>query len=487
MSETFGLSEKRTPLRVAGLCLGLLTAALMFASPPPEGLTREGWAAAGLAMLMLIWWVTEAIPIPATSLLPMVVLPIAGVMSLKEAAAPFMDPTVVLLMAGFIIAKGIERWNLHARIALSVVAGVGARPAAMIGGFMIATALISMWISNTATALMMTPIALSVARAAGGAGGVNPRFVAALLLGVCWAASIGGLATPVGSPTNLIVIGYLNAQGGDVTFADWMRLGLPVVLVMTPIAWAVLALYGGRSAPGADPNAQRAVIRAELDKLGPMTAPEMRVAILFAAVAGAWMFQSFLKQIPGLSNLNDQIIAVAGALLFFMLPSGSRAEPRTQLLDWRTAEQIPWGVVLLFGGGLSLAAGVTETGVAQWMAEAFRGIFSMPSIVIVLLLTAFVILLTEFTSNVATASAMMPMVGALAVAGGVDPFVLAAPIGLAASCGFMLPMATGPNAVIYATGAVSMRQMISLGFIADLLALVSITLIAGYFLQAFSG
>lgn len=487
MNETIGLSETRTPVRVAGLFVGLAAVTLLFLAPAPEGLTREGWVACGLAVLMLIWWVTEAIPIPATSLLPLVVLPLAGAVTLKDAAAPYMDPTVILLMAGFIIAKGIERWNLHARIALSIVAAVGARPAAMIGGFMIATTLISMWISNTATALMMTPIALSVARATGAAVGDNRRFVAALLLGVCWSASIGGLATPVGSPTNLIVIGYLNAHGGDVTFADWVRLGLPVVLIMTPIAWGMLVLYGGRSVRGGDPSAARAVVAAELAKLGPMTAPELRVAILFLLVASAWMFQGFLKQIPGLTHLNDQIIAVAGAILFFLIPSGSRAEPRTQLLDWRTAEQIPWGVVLLFGGGLSLAAGVTDTGVAAWMAEAFKGLFALPSIVIVLLLTAFVILLTEFTSNVATASAMMPMVGALAAAGGVDPFVLAAPVGLAASCGFMLPMATGPNAVIYATGEVSMRQMIRLGIWADLLALVSITLIAGYSLSAVSG
>jgi sodium-dependent dicarboxylate transporter 2/3/5 len=487
MSENFGLVETRTPVRVAGLIFGLVASAFVFASAPPEGLTREGWIAAGLAVLMLVWWVTEAIPIPATSLLPLVILPFAGVMPLKDAAAPYMDPTVVLLMAGFIIAKGIERWNLHARIALSIVAAVGARPAAMIAGFMIATTLISMWISNTATALMMTPIALSVARATGGAFADNKRFVAALLLGVCWAASIGGLATPVGSPTNLIVIGYLNANGANVTFYDWVRLGLPVVLIMTPIAWALLTVYGGRGTSGVNPDAARAVVRAELEKLGPMTTPEARVALLFALVAGAWMFQGLLKELPGLNYINDQIIAVAGALLFFIMPAGSRTEPRAQLLDWRTAEQIPWGVVLLFGGGLSLAAGVTETGVAQWLAGAFQGIFALPSIVIVLMLTAFVILLTEFTSNVATASAMMPMVGALAAAGGVDPFVLAAPVGLAASCGFMLPMATGPNAVIYATGGVSMRQMISLGIFADLLALLSITLIAGYFLSAFSG
>lgn len=487
MSETYGLGETRTTLRVAGLLVGMGAAALVFASPTPEGLTPEGWLASGLAVLMLVWWVTEAIPIPATALLPMAVLPLAGVMSLKDAAAPYMDPTVVLLMAGFIIAKGIERWNLHARIALSIVAVVGARPSTMIAGFMIATTLISMWISNTATALMMMPIALSVARATGAAAGNSGRFMAALLLGVCWSASIGGLTTPVGSPTNLIVIGYLNANGAHVTFMDWVRLGMPVVLLMTPVAWALLALYGGRAAPGADQSAGKAVVRAELDKLGPMTAPEMRVAILFVLIAGAWIFQAALKKIPGLSTINDQVIAVVGALLFFMTPSGSRAEPRTQLLDWRTAERIPWGVVLLFGGGLSLAAGITETGVAQWMAMAFAGIFSLPTVVIVLLLTAFVILLTEITSNVATASAMMPMVGALAAAGGVDPFVLAAPVGLAASCGFMLPMATGPNAVIYATGAVSLRQMISLGVFADLMALVSITLIAGFFLRAISG
>ncbi|MBY0422918.1 MAG: SLC13 family permease [Parvularculaceae bacterium] len=479
MSDLAVADERRTPIRLAGLCLGVAFAATMLWAGPPEGLSPSAWAAACLAVLMLTWWVTEAIPIAATALLPMVVLPLAGVSPLKEAAASYMDPTVVLLMAGFIIAKGIERWNLHARIALHVVSIVGARPAAMILGFMIATTLISMWISNTATALMMTPIALSVAKATQGATGENKRFVVALLLGVCWAASIGGLATPVGSPTNLIVIGYLNAQGADISFLDWVKLGLPVVLIMTPLAWGVLALYGGRGVAGADPAAAKAVVRDALAALGRTTTPEARVLVLFLAIAGAWMTQPFLIQLPGLKHLNDQVIAVAGALLFFLAPSGSRTEPRTQLLDWRTAEQIPWGVVLLFGGGLSLAAAVSKTGVADWLAGGFTGLFALPDIVIVLALTAFVILLTEVTSNVATAAAMMPMVGALASAGGVDPFLLAAPVGLAASCGFMLPIATGPNAVIYATGAVTTRQMIGLGVWADLLALAAITFAAG--------
>lgn len=464
--------------RKAGQWLGLILGGLIFTAmmvtPPPEGLSREAWITASLGVLMVIWWVSEALPIAATALLPLVVLPLTGVSPMREASAAYMSPIVVLLMAGFIIAKGVERWNLHERIALMIVDTIGARPPALIGGFMIAAALLSMWISNTATALMMTPIALSVARSVLGENALDARFTIALVLGVAYACSIGGLGTPVGSPTNLIVIGYLAEQGVAVSFTQWMSFGLPVVIVLAPLAWLSLVLYGARGAGMADMSEAHAVVRNARAALGPATAPEIRTLMVFGLIAGAWIFRSQLQQIPSLALLNDQIIAVAGAILFFMLPSGSKTERGAPLLDWRTAERIPWGVVLLFGGGLSLAGAITKTGLAAFMATWFTALTGMPDFVMILALTALVLMLTEVVSNVATVSAIMPMVAAIAAASGADLMLLSAAVGLAASCAFMLPMATGPNAVAYASSGLRVAQMARIGIRVNIIAVLVI-------------
>lgn len=350
MSSDNAVSEGRKAGQWLGLIAGALIFSIMLIAPTPEGLSREAWITAALGILMVTWWISEALPIAATALLPLVVLPLMGVVPMREASSAYMSPIVVLLMAGFIIAKGIERWNLHERIALIIVDTLGARPPALIGGFMIAAALLSMWISNTATALMMTPIALSVAHAVLGPRALEAKFTIALLLAIAYACSIGGLGTPVGSPTNLIVIGYLAEQGVTVNFADWMGFGLPVVLVMLPLAWLVLVHYGARGGALGDTAAAGDVVRNARAALGPATAPEIRTLIVFVLIAGSWIFRSQLQELPGLERLNDQIIAVAGAILFFILPAGSKKERGAALLDWRTAERIPWGVVLLFAG-----------------------------------------------------------------------------------------------------------------------------------------
>lgn len=458
----------RTPVQLAGLIVGAGAFLAVALSPPPDGLSQEGWLVAGLALMMIPWWVTEALPIPATSLTPLIVLPMAGIAPLREVSASYMSPIVVLLMAGFIIAKAIERWGLHERIALSVVARLGLKPAALAAGFMVAAAGLSMWISNTATALMMTPIALSVAAAAGGRAA---NFRAGLLLAVAYACSIGGLATPVGSPTNLIVIGYLADQGVTVSFADWMALGAPVVVILLPLAWAILALgMRARGPMDADEAAVAAQVRDARAALGRVTEPERRTLMVFAAIAGAWVFGDQLKLLPGLGGLSDPIVAVAGAVAFFIAPSGAAGARTAPLLDWKTAERIPWGVVLLFGGGLSLAAAISKTGLAAFAAGMLTGLTGLPEFLLVLSLTVLVLSLTEFTSNVATVSALAPVVGAAALATGADLAALAAPLGLAASCAFMLPMATGPNAVAYASGAVSLGRMARTGFAINIVA-----------------
>ena len=470
--------------RTRGQMIGLLAGPALFLAmclvPAPEGLSREGWICAALTVLMVTWWVSEALPIGGTALAPLVVLPLSGVSSLRDAAVSYMSPIVVLLMAGFIIARAIEKWGLHERIALLVIERLGARPPALIAGFMIASAGLSMWISNTATALMMTPIALSVGEAMARGAGCGRSLQASLLLAVAYACSIGGLATPVGSPTNLIVIGFLAERGIDVAFTDWMRLGLPVVLIMAPCAWGVLTRAARSDGQGPmDPAAGRAVIAEARARLGPARAPEIRTLMLFAVTAAAWMFSRPLAETRLLAGLNDQVIAVASAILFFVLPSGAPGARSAPLLDWESAERIPWGVVLLFGGGLSLAAAIAKTGLAAFLAGAFAAFGDAPDLLVILAVTALVLMLTEFTSNVATVSALLPMIGALATAMGADLLTLAAPAGLAASCAFMLPMATGPNAVAYATGCVSMGRMVRTGVAINLIAVAVITLWVG--------
>ncbi|MEL6369319.1 MAG: DASS family sodium-coupled anion symporter [Pseudomonadota bacterium] len=472
----------RSRAQIVGLITGLLIFCVMVLSPVPEALSREAWTVAALAAAMVVLWVTEALPIPATALMPLVVLPMAGVSSLREASAYYMSPIVVLLMAGFMIAKAIEKWQLHERIALFVVAKVGTSPPALIAGFMISSALLSMWISNTATALMMTPIALSVSRAVVGPSSDTSSFTIALVLAVAYACSIGGLATPVGSPTNLIVIGYLSEQGIDIAFADWMSFGLPVVLCILPMAWFILsgrAKRGTQIAPQ-DPSGSRDVFKIIAEArsaLGPITTPEKRVLMVFALIAFSWMFSRPLRGLPLLENLNDQIIAVAGAIMLFAMPSGAKEARSAPLLDWRTAEGIPWGVVLLFGGGLSLAGAMSQTGLATAIAGLFAGLSGAPDLVLILVVTLLILSMTEVTSNVATVSALLPMVGALAIATDTDLLTLVAPLGLAASCAFMLPMATGPNAVAFASGQVTLSEMARTGVAINIVSAIIITLL----------
>ena len=344
-----------------GLLLGPALAILISVLPPPEGLERVGMLVAAVLVLMAVWWATEAVPIAVTSLLPLGLLPLTGVAPLRDIAAPYADHVVLLLLGGFIIAIGIEKWDLHRRIALNVLVVSGARLKLLAAGFMLATALLSMWISNTATTLMMAPIALSVAVSAG--GGV--RLATALLLGIAYSASIGGLATPVGTPTNLIAMGWLRENAGvDISFREWMSFGLPVTLMMLPLAWLVLT-WRLKSTAGAA-EAASATVRQQRDALGRMTTPETRVAMVFGAVALAWMTREQLVMIPLLSGLTDMGIAILGAIAMFLVPHGGPTTGERRrgwaLLTWDDAKALPWEVVLLFGGGLSLADPARQEG-----------------------------------------------------------------------------------------------------------------------------
>ena len=331
------------------------------------------------------------------------------------------------------------------------------------------------------------PIAYSVAANIMGSKVGGAPFTIAVLLAVAYGCSIGGLGTPVGTPTNLIIIGYLESLGDTrFSFASWMSIGIPVVLVMLPAAWFVLTRWA-LNLKLTDGAAGKDVIREEMAKLGKWSTPEVRVLLVFSVVAFFWITRRYIQGvelfgIQPFAGLTDHIIAIAGAIVVFLVPSGSRKEKGTMLLDWSTAVKIPWGVLLLFGGGLSLAGAITSSGLAVWLGDQMTGLTALPTLLIILALVVFVIFATELTSNVATASALMPGVGAIAVGGGADPALLAVPVAMAASCAFMLPMATGPNAIVFASGEVSISRMAKIGFRLNVLAIFLITLVV-FFLK----
>jgi len=461
-----------------GLLLGPALALLVAVAPAPEGLERGGMLVAGVLTLMAVWWATEAVPIAVTSLLPLALLPLIQVMPLKAVAAPYADPVVLLLLGGFIVALAIEKWNLHRRIALNVLVVSGARLKLLAAGFMLTTALLSMWISNTATSLMMAPIALSVAFAAGG----GTRLAGALLLGVAYSASIGGLATPVGTPTNLIAMGWLSENGGrEISFREWMSFGLPVVALMLPAAWLVVT-WGLKSDP-AGARAAQAEIRDQHRGLGKITTPEARVAMVFAVIASAWIFREQLVKVPGLGGLSDMGIAIIGAVAMFLVPH-SDAQTRAAgrgfaLLDWDDGKSIPWDVVLLFGGGLSIAAAVQESGLAGWLGNSLAGFGALPAIILILIIVTLLIFLTEVMSNVAAMTTFLPVLGALAGATGIDVETLVIPCAMAASCAFMLPIATGPNAVVFGTRQISIARMATAGIWLNAACILIVTLFFG--------
>lgn len=490
--------------RRIGLVTGITLAVIVQLIPVPEGVSREAWLCLSLAVMMASWWATEAIPIAATALIPVALFPFLGIVSVREAAVPYADPIVLLLLGGFIIALGIEKWNLHARIALNVVAWFGSRPSLMLLGFMIASGVLSMWISNTATTLMMIPIALKVAEAVQKEGVDTKMFAPALALAIAYSASIGGLATPVGTPSNLIAMGYLQRTTERViSFPEWMMVGLPAAALIIPAAWIILTRFAFKVPHRAGSGEGHALILAERAALGRMTTPEKRVALAFGTVALLWMGRELPGVLIGLPDisfgwnpllswiasaiglpvtptLSDMQIAMAGALAMFLIPAGGKDNGGKALMDWETTQRLPWGVLILFGGGLSLAYAMDATGLSGWIGSHLAIVAALPLPIVVLILAFMVVFLTELTSNVATATAFLPVLGGVAAAANVPPEHLILPVALAASCSFMLPVATAPNAVVYASGAVTMGQMIKAGFRINIVAAPIIAMLASF-------
>lgn len=467
----------RNPAQNIGLITGLVLALGLQFLPLPDSLSREAWLLASLALLMAIWWATEAIPIAATALVPLALFPLMGINSVGATASPYASPIVMLLLGGFIIAMAVERWNLHTRIALNVVKIFGGRPSLLVGGFMTASALLSMWISNTATTIMMIPIALRVAQEVQKEGHASPHFPVALALGVAYAASVGGVGVFVGTPTNLIAIGFLEAEfGRTIDPLTWSMMGLPAVILFLPLMWLILTRWAFNLTSKVDSQAARQIVTGELKALGKITAPEARVALLFGVVAALWMGQAYLWN-PLLGWIGETLdlsislrvsntqIAILGALLAFLIPSGAKGEEKGRmLLVWEDTAKLPWNVIVLFGGGLSLAAALTATGLADWLGGQMSFLAAFPAPLLIFCLVLLVIFLTELTSNVATTSAFLPVLAAMAAGAGFPAERLIVPVAIAASFAFMLPVATAPNAIVYASGATTQGQMMRAGF-----------------------
>ncbi|MEQ9546665.1 MAG: DASS family sodium-coupled anion symporter [Marinobacter sp.] len=458
--------------RLIGLFLGPLLLVLTLLLPAPEGMNNTAWAAAGLMLLMATWWSTEAIPIPATALLPIVLVPALGLGSVKEATAPYANPIIFLFLGGFTLGLAMQRWNLHRRIALLTLRSVGEKPKRQIAGFMIATAFLSMWVSNTATSIMMLPIGLSVIAMMGSSEPeAQRRYATALLLAIAYSASIGGIATLIGTPPNALLAAYLSEnQGVSIGFAQWMLIGVPVTLLMLLLTWWWLTRRDFGLTSQGDSGA---MIGDELAALGSLQKGEKLVATVFLLTAAAWIFRPLLSD--GLMPwLSDTGIAISAAVALFLIPVN--AKERVFVMDWETAQNIPWGVLLLFGGGLAMAGVISSSGLAEWIAESLSIAGHLPVIVMIVLVAAVIIFLTEVTSNTATAAAFLPLLGALAMSQDLSPLLLTVPAAIAASCAFMMPVATPPNAIVFSSGHMKIQDMIHAGFALNLLGVVVVTL-----------
>jgi solute carrier family 13 (sodium-dependent dicarboxylate transporter), member 2/3/5 len=481
-SLTQSSEQDRANYQNIGLVLGPAIFALMMLFDHSQNtMSLEAWRTAAIGIWMAIWWATEAVPVPVTAFIPLVTFELLGISNFKDTAIPFANPIIFLFMGAFFLAIAVERWNLHKRIALLILTRTGTNGSHLIAGFMLVAALLSMWMTNTSTTMMLLPIGLSVVQVISdnvdNLGDKQRRdFQAAMLLSLAYGATIGGLATLIGTPPNALLAAFL-AENYDIhlDFVTWMAIGVPVSAIMLPVAWFTLTRLSFKVDIQANDSVKEHLTRLR-SELGPMSSAEKRVAVIFALVVFAWMTRGILMETFGFSGLSDAGIVMAAALLLFLLPSKSKDQ--YQILSWHDANRVPWGVLILFGGGLSLAAAVSNSGLAQWLGESLMPLTAFGVIALIIAATAMVIFLTEMTSNVATTATFLPVVAAIAFQAELSPLLLTVPITLAASCAFMLPVATPPNAIVFASGMLTIPQMIRSGLILNLVGMVLLSLVA---------
>lgn len=455
-----------------GLLGGTLLLLFTVFADPGFGLPPTAWHCLGLVLLMAVWWATEAVPLPVTALLPIIFLPMLGLCNVKASTAPYAHPTIYLFFGGFLLGLAMEKCNLHKRIALLILSKVGSCPRMQIAGFMFATGFISMWVSNTATAIMMLPIGISVASVVtqGQDAGEAKRFSCALMLAIAYSSSIGGMGTLIGTPPNALLRAFLAEHYHiHIGFGQWMLLGVPVAIALSLFTWWWLTRKPFNFAG----NTVHEKIRQELEALGPVSREEAMTACLFGCAALCWVLQPIISR--ALPFVDDTFIAMCFGLLLFVMPVDMGK--RQFLMNWQEARKLPWGILLLFGGGLSLAGAINSTGLASWMANVLGSLQGIPFILMTFILVITVQIMTEFTSNTATSAAFLPLVGIMAVAQGIEPAIYAIPAALAASCAFMLPVSTPPNAIVFRSGALTIPDMLRAGFALTLASGVIITLL----------
>jgi sodium-dependent dicarboxylate transporter 2/3/5 len=474
----------------AGLLAGPIAGLLVFLLLPdsyndPDGmvlhLTMPARATAGVATLMAIWWMTEAIPVYATALLPLASFPLLGVSDMHTTALAYGNEIIYLFLGGFILALSLEKWGLHRRIAINALAAVGANPHAIIGAFMAVSAFLSMWVTNTATTIMLLPVAVSIIRLLphSASEGSESPFGVCLLLGIAYASSIGGMATIIGTAPNVFAVSFISENlGRQIGFIEWMQFALPLVILFVPLAWLVLTRVAFPIGSAEIPEAT-AILKKERVSLAPWSRGELATLCVFVLTAGAWIFRPLLNRlelgsIRPFEALSDPGVAIMAALLLFLIPVN--IDRREFLMDWETALRLPWGLLILFGGGLALAAALVGTGFSQYLANLSGGLGGLPAWAVILLVTATVVFLTELTSNTATTATIIPILLAVSAGLNLPPLLLIMPAVFAASCAFMLPVATPPNAIVFGSNLIGITQMSRAGFWLNMTAIALITI-----------
>jgi len=465
-----------------GFSIGIGLFFILIFLPTPEGLSLDAWRVAAIAVLMAVWWATEAIPVAVTAFLPLALFPLMGITSFEEAAVPYANKNIYLFLGGFILALGIENSGLHKRIALKMIIAVGSSGASLVGGFMLVAALISMWVMNTSTTLMLLPIGLAVCTVmADTIPGLSDKqkrnFDTALLLGIAYAATIGGMSTLIGTAPNIVFSSFMqDTYGVEISMLNWMMLGVPLAAVLLFGAWYSLTKIVFKINFKASIES-RNELQKMLKEMGSLTKDEIRISIIFGLAVFAWISRKLLVKIDFLSGLTDAGIAIIAAILIFMTPSASR---RGDLLKWEKSKELPWGLLILFGGGLSLASQISSTGLGIWIGESLIVLSTIPPIFLILAVATLIIFLTEITSNVTTTTTFLPVFGGVAIAIGVLPVSLTIPVCLAASCAFMLPVATPPNAIVYGSNKFTIATMMRAGIALNIIGILVVTIFSYY-------
>lgn len=471
--------------KLIGLVLGpLLFVLTLLFMDPSEDLSSKAIFVLASTLWIAVWWITEPIPIPATSLMPLVLFPLGGVMDAGTTASNYGADIIFLFLGGFMLAIAMERWNLHTRVALNIINVIGTTTSKIILGFMLATGIMSMFVSNTAAVMIMIPIGLALILEAENLVGTHDnkklrKFEKVLVLSIGYAGTIGGLGTLIGTPPLIILSGQMQEMFGfEINFAKWMMVGIPTVIILLILSWLYLTLFVFKSDMKELPGGKE-TIQKELNKLGKMTSEEITVLVLFLLAAILWIVRGFVKNVELFSLVQDGTIAIFITVLLFIMPARSKGG---KILDWSVARDVPWGVLLLFGGGLAIAKAITESGLDKWLSAQLILVKGLPVILIIAIVALFVLMLTEITSNTATATMILPLLGALAITLDVHPMILMAPAAMAANCAFMLPVGTPPNAIVFGTGKVSIKDMVSAGFWLNIIAWIVIVIVSIVFL-----